>query len=256
MTLQPKPRAEHIVLGMRLHAMTKRELVRLLSEAISRNACMVVGHHNLHSLYLYHHDADMRRFYGRADCIYIDGMSLVLIGRLLGIRLRREQRSTLLDWIRPLLREAAANGWRVFFLGATHEVGQRALAVCRVEFPGLQMETAHGFFDATSWSRESQCVRSAINAYRPHLLLVGMGMPRQERWIVQESPVLEANVILACGATMNYLAGVVSTPPRWLGRFGLEWSYRFLMEPKRLWRRYLIEPWFALRLLVREWIVR
>jgi N-acetylglucosaminyldiphosphoundecaprenol N-acetyl-beta-D-mannosaminyltransferase len=236
--------------------MTKRELVRLIGEAISCNTCTVIGHHNLHSLYLYHHDAEMRRFYERADCVYIDGMSLVLIGRLLGKRLRREQRSTLLDWLHPLLREAAANGWRVFFLGATYEVGQQALAVCRAEFPQLQMETAPGFFDARPGSRESQCVRSAINTYRPHLLLVGMGMPRQERWIVHESPVLEANVIIACGATMDYIAGVVSTPPRWLGRFGLEWSYRLLMEPKRLWRRYLIEPWFALRLLVREWVVR
>jgi len=76
-----------------------------------------------------------------------------------------------------------------------------------------------------------------------------MGMPRQEYWISNNFSDLTANIILPSGAAIDYIAGVVPTPPRWSGKIGLEWLFRFVVEPKRLAYRYLIEPFFVLRLL-------
>ena len=76
--------------------------------------------------------------------------------------------------------------------------------------------------------------------------MVGMGMPLQEHWIAENYDKLGNAVILPCGAAIDYFAGAIPTPPRWAGRLGLEWLYRLLAEPTRLWKRYLIEPWFLL----------
>ncbi|RUT04502.1 hypothetical protein DSM107010_57820 [Chroococcidiopsis cubana SAG 39.79] len=86
--------------------------------------------------------------------------------------------------------------------------------------------------------------------------MLGIGMPRQEHWILDNLDRLSANAILTAGAAMDYVAGAVPTPPRWAGQFGLEWLFRLLAEPQRLWRRYSIEPWLILRLFATELLVK
>jgi len=81
-----------------------------------------------------------------------------------------------------------------------------------------------------------------------------MGMPLQENWILDNLPDLEADVILPSGACFDYLAGEIPIPPRWMGRVGLEWLYRLGSEPRRLWRRYLVEPWFVAGLALKEFV--
>ena len=93
---------------------------------------------------------------------------------------------------------------------------------------------------------------AAIKEYRPHLLILGMGMPRQEHWLFDHLEQLPETAILNAGAAIDYVAGAVRTPPRWAGRFGLEWLFRLAAEPDRLWRRYLVEPWYILGLFLRD----
>ena len=243
----------YTLLGTPLHALTQGDLCRLINRTVSRGEKLIIGHHNLHSLYLYQHDTKMREFYARANFVYIDGMSIVLLGRFLGLPLRREHRVTLLDWFDPLMREASQQHWRVFFLGAKPEVASKVAEILSREFPGVQLQAAHGYFD-TRCDRENESIVSKILAYQPHVLIVGMGMPRQEHWVFEELERLEANVILTAGGIIDYVVGVIPTPPRWIGRLGLEWLYRLITEPRRLWKRYLLEPWFVLALIFHEWI--
>ena len=91
-----------------------------------------------------------------------------------------------------------------------------------------------------------------IAQFHTDILMVGMGMPRQEHWIVDHLDRIPAHAILTAGACMDYVAGVVATPPRWMGRAGLEWLYRLGSEPGRLWRRYLLEPWHVLGFALRR----
>lgn len=240
------------LLGVKIDALTIPALNAFVREAVTRGERWIIANHNLHSVYLYHRDPKMRAFYERAMVAHIDGMALVFLGRLLGLPLQRDHRVTYVDWVWPLLAEAARRGWRVFYLGSKPGVAERGAEILRQKIPSLQLSTAHGYFNACSHSPENRAVLQRISASRPHVLMVGMGMPRQERWILENLECIHANVILTAGACMDYLAGVVPTPPRWLGRLGLEWLYRLISEPKRLWRRYLLEPWFVLGLVVRE----
>jgi len=229
-----------------------QQLKAVIIESVSEHRGSIIANHNLHSLYLYHHDAGVRGFYANAAAVHIDGMSLVFIANLLGLPLTRAQRLTPLDWIRPLLAEAERRNWRVFYLGARPGVAARGAALLRAEFPALEIESAHGYFDAQREGAENRAVVETINRFRPDLLLVGMGMPRQERWILENREALDAGAIFNVGGLMDYLAGATATPPRWLGHMGLEWLFRLLSNPRRFGKRYLIEPWFVCKLFLAE----
>jgi len=109
-------------------------------------------------------------------------MPLVALGRLYGHPLERKHRVTLADWAHPLMELAARRGWRVFYLGSQREVMEKGAAALRKRYPALQIEVSDGYFDARQGSAENEALLQRINAYQPHLLMVGMSMPRQEYW--------------------------------------------------------------------------
>jgi N-acetylglucosaminyldiphosphoundecaprenol N-acetyl-beta-D-mannosaminyltransferase len=240
------------LLGIRITGATTAELNGLVRIAVETGEKWILANHNLHSLYLFHHDKKLRNFFSRAKLAHADGMSLILLARLFGFRLTKNQRVTYVDWVYPLMKEASMHGWRVFFLGGRPGVGSVAFQKLNKAYPGLNLKVHHGYFDSRSAAAENIEIIKNINDNRPHVLIVGMGMPRQEHWILDNLDLLQVNVILPAGACMDYVAGCVPTPPRWMGRVGLEWLYRLVCEPKRLARRYLVEPWFIVRLLAKD----
>lgn len=240
------------LLGVQVNPLTMSQLNSLIVEAVKHNQKWIIANHNLHSTYLYHRDPKMRSFYAIASYTHIDGMPLVLLGRSLRLPLNRQQRVTYADWIWSLAQEATEQGWRIFYLGSKAGVAEQGALVLREKFPEIQIATADGYFDTHQRSNENQAVLEMIKAYRPHVLMVGMGMPRQEHWILENLPDLSANVILPSGACLDYVAGAILTPPRWMGYASLEWLYRLASEPRRLWKRYLVEPLFLAGLYGRD----
>jgi N-acetylglucosaminyldiphosphoundecaprenol N-acetyl-beta-D-mannosaminyltransferase len=243
--------ARYRLLGVEVDAVTVSDLNTLVERGVgSDGPPRLVAHHNLHSLYLIPQSPKMRRLYDRADYIHIDGMSFVALGQWLGLPLRPEHRVTYVDWVHPLLGEANEQQWRIFYLGAKPGVIHDGIESIRSDYPGLQIEGHDGYFDPTGPDNER--IVEQINAFQTDILMVGMGMPRQEAWILDNIDRIKAHVVLPCGACIDYIAGAVPTPPRWMGRAGLEWLYRLIQEPKRLWRRCFIEPWWALWLFAQE----
>jgi N-acetylglucosaminyldiphosphoundecaprenol N-acetyl-beta-D-mannosaminyltransferase len=232
------------VLGVILNPLTMSELTALVEQSIECGDRHIFANHNLHSVYLFHHNAPMRQFYRLAYCTYVEGMGLLILARLCGHRLRRTNRVANLDWLGPLMQLAYKRHWRVFFLGAEPGVGDKAAENLRARFPGLQVKAEHGFFDRNS--EENEQVLGRIRAYKPHILIIGLGMPLQEGWIVKNWERIEANTIFNAGNLVRFVAGVVPTPPRWTGQLGIEWLYRLVSEPRKLWRRYLVEPFVLL----------
>lgn len=232
------------VLGVTINPLTMSELTQLVEQSIQCGDRHIYANHNLHSVYLFHHDAAMRQFYRLAYCTYLEGMGVLGLARLCGYRLPRAARVANLDWIHPLMQLARDRHWRVFFLGAEPGVGDRAAANLRTRYPGLQVEAEHGFFDRDS--QENDTVLDRLRSYRPNILVVGLGMPLQEGWIVKNWDRLEGNVVFNAGNLVRFVAEVVPTPPRWTGQLGVEWLYRLLTEPRKTWRRYLLEPLFLL----------
>ncbi|MGA3222519.1 MAG: WecB/TagA/CpsF family glycosyltransferase [Acidobacteriaceae bacterium] len=238
-------------LGLTLQPKSLHEMNLLVEEGVRDHRNWIIANHNLHSLYLLHRHPELREFYSGVQWTHIDGMPLVALGRLYGYPLERRHRVTLVDWTYPLMELAASKGWRVFHLGSSNGSAEKGAARLRTLYPGLQLEVSSGYFDARYGSSENEAMIERINAYRPDLLMVGMGMPRQEIWTQENYARLKANVILSSvGAAFDYVAGAVPTPPRWSGRMGLEWAFRLAHDPVRLFGRYFIEPWYILLLLL------
>jgi N-acetylglucosaminyldiphosphoundecaprenol N-acetyl-beta-D-mannosaminyltransferase len=230
------------LLGVRVHAMTMTDLNQYIREAIVKSGKIIVANHNLHSVYLIRKNTKFRDFFQKARYIHVDGMSLIFVAQLLGIPLQRSNRVTYVDWLGPLISDAVAYHWRLFYLGSRPGVAENGAEILRRRYPGLEIQTAPGYFNAAPDGPDNCALIDTINSYAPHVLFVGMGMPRQEQWILENLDRLNANAILTAGAAIDYVAGIVATPPRWTGRIGLEWFFRLAHEPRRLWRRYLLEP--------------
>src|SRR4051812_8530577 len=128
-------------LGMTVHAFTWQRLKDAITDAVEHRRRWVISHHNLHSAYFYHNDGKVLEFYNCSEWVHIDGMSLIFLGRLLGLPLTRAYRLTHLDWIRPLLAEAAQRNWRVFYLGSRPGIAARGAEILRRENPSLALET-------------------------------------------------------------------------------------------------------------------
>jgi len=237
------------ILGITIDAVTSQQLIAAAVKAVDggeRN--LIFGNHNLHSLHLFQKDAALRDFYSRCHLTHIDGMSLIMLSRLFGFPVQRQHRTTYLDWIENFLATAEAKSWKVYVLGGTAESAGALPELLRKKYPALNIRSHHGFITPN----DNDAVLQDIGDFAPDVLMVGMGMPRQERWILEALPFLQTSIIFNCGAAFEYLVGVKYRPPRWAGQFGVEWLFRMFSEPRRLAGRYLVEPFHLIPLLLKS----
>ena len=229
------------LLGAEADVLTSTCMLDHVAEWVTTGEGGIVANHNLHSLYLYHRDPELRAFYARADLIEIDSTPIIAWGRLMGYPVARAHRSTYLDFREAFWTRAAENGWRVYHLGGAPGHGDAAREAILGRHPNVHLECRHGYFDMNS--AENDAVLADIAEKKPHVLLIGMGMPRQELWLHKNYDRLPPVVALPIGGAFDYEAGVTYTPPRWTGAAGVEWLVRWAHDPQRLFERYFIEPW-------------
>jgi N-acetylglucosaminyldiphosphoundecaprenol N-acetyl-beta-D-mannosaminyltransferase len=241
--LKRRPEERVRVLGAAMDLVKPAEVFHFVSEQLKANGKAVVANHNLHSLYLMRTEPELRAFFDAADLIEVDSIPLIFWARLIGRHSRRFHRCTYLDWREAFWSAATANGWRVFFVGGAEGVGEKAIEKLSADWPGVQISSHHGYFDIDPDSAENRAVVETINAFGPDVLLVGMGMPRQELWIRRNYDRLAPCVMFTVGGAFDYEAGVQSAAPRWMGQVGLEWLFRLLINPRQMFRRYCVEPW-------------
>jgi N-acetylglucosaminyldiphosphoundecaprenol N-acetyl-beta-D-mannosaminyltransferase len=243
------------VLGVEVDGVVLPQLLDHIADAVRVRDRLVIGHHNLHSARLVRDDSGMQRFFDRADTVLVDGMALVGAARAAGLPLERANRLTCVDWIPALLAVAQRRSWRVFLLASDAQGFEKGIAAVRECFPSLDVGGRDGWF--SMGSPEDDDVVAAIAAARPDVLLVGMGMPRQERWLADRLDALDVPVVATVGGWLDYVAGTRVTPPRWVASLGFEWLVRLVDEPRRLGHRYLVEPWPLVPTLAREvWAAR
>ena len=240
------------ILGFRLTPATSEELLAIVRAHVETKLPAVIASQNMHGLYVHLRDPEFRTLHASATTyVHLDGMPLLLLCRLSGIRTSRNQRVTWVDFIDPLLALADRHGWCVYYLGGTPDTVASGLATLRKRYPQAAFHGHHGYFEEGSSAHGE--ILADIRAKKPDLLLLGMGMGRQERWVVRHGGSLGVPVICTTGACLEYVAGEVRTPPRWLGRSGLEWAFRLAENPWRFGSRYLLEPWVVLAALLRRY---
>lgn len=210
----------------------------------------LVLHVNVHGLNLSYHRPWLRDTLNNASVVFCDGSGVVLAAKILG-RPGGLKRFTHADEMWRLAEFAAANGLSLFFLGARPGVAKKAAARLKERFPGLRIAGVHhGYFDHAPGSPENEAVVQEINAANPDVLVVGFGMPLQERWLKENWDRVDAGVAITLGAIFDYVSGELRRGPSILTDNGFEWLARLFIEPRRLWRRYVLgNPLFLARVL-------
>ncbi len=229
------------VLGEGVDLVRPEEMLLYVSRRLRAGQSTIIANHNLNSLQLVRDNAEMRAFFGMADLVELDSVPMIFWARLIGHPARRFHRCTYLDWRDTFWRTALQEKWRVFYLGGLPGVAQRGADVIKARHPGVRIGVRHGYFDMDPSGPDAAEVLAEIEAFRPDVVLVGMGMPRQEVWIARNAAHLKACAMFTVGAAFDYEAGVQRAAPRWLGQCGFEWLYRLMRDPRRLARRYLVE---------------
>jgi N-acetylglucosaminyldiphosphoundecaprenol N-acetyl-beta-D-mannosaminyltransferase len=188
-----------------------------------------------------------RRAYEHASLSLADGMPLVWAAGLLGCPLPERVAGS--DLLLPLLELAARRRWKVYLLGGAPGVAKAAAKVLTVDL-GVRVV---GWDDCLIEKDGSDVTGGSVaraRAAKPDLILVALGPPKQELWIHRSADAVRPAVALGIGAGLGFLAGTYKRAPRWMARAGLEWAFRLFQEPRRLWRRYLVEgPRFAVVVL-------
>ncbi len=240
------------LLGQTVDLVRPEEVLHHVETWVDARRKVVIANHNLNSLALLQRHPGLNRFYERADLVEVDSTPLIHFAKLLGLHGKAFHRCTYLDWRDHFWSLVDRKGWRVMYVGGEQSVVERArdrLANC---YPRADIHVRDGFFDATPGSGDNAAVVDQVRAFDPHILFVGMGMPRQELWILNNLDALPDCAVFSVGAAFDYEAGAQKAAPRWMGRMGVEWLFRLVNDPKRLARRYLIEPWSLSHLILAD----
>ena len=182
-----------------------------------------------------------------ADLVTADGMPIVLLSKLL--RNPLPERVTGADMVPAICRRCAEEGLSVYVLGGDREAIEEALRKLKVESLKLKVVGIDPAF--VKLGEEQPEIVERINAAKPDVLFVALGNPKQELWMGRNKEKLDVGAMIGIGGTFNFLAGRVKRAPKWMQKSGLEWIYRIIQEPGRLWRRYaygLVKfGWLSLR---------
>ncbi|MDI9585252.1 MAG: WecB/TagA/CpsF family glycosyltransferase [Acidobacteriota bacterium] len=233
--------------GIPLHALTMEQVLDRVAETISNRGRLLIGVVNAAKVVNMRRDPELSRAVLDADMILADGMSVVWASRLL--RQQLPERVAGIDLMLAMLDRGRRMGWRVYCLGAAQDVLDTAVARMEAAYPGIAIVgRSNGYFERADEAR----IAAAIRAARPDILLVGMTSPKKEEFLARWFEELEVPVCHGVGGSFDVLAGKVKRAPAGWQRLGLEWLYRVLQEPRRMWRRYLVTNALFCGMLLRE----
>ncbi|HOE95060.1 MAG TPA: WecB/TagA/CpsF family glycosyltransferase [Candidatus Sumerlaeota bacterium] len=233
-----------------LSTVTLNEAVEWIARWAGQAPFRLVVTPNVDHLVTLQRDAAFGAAYARADLSLADGQPVVWAARYLG--LRGVEKVSGSDLLPALCARGAREGWRAYFVGGRDDE-ELGLCLRRIgeRYPGLRVGGTSPPFGFEADARQTDALLGRILEFGPDLLLLGVGSPKSEIWLARHAERLGQGVGLSIGAGMRFVAGLEPRAPRWMQRAGLEWSFRLMREPGRLWRRYLVEDVRFLPLVLR-----
>ena len=233
------------ILGVGIHAVNPDEAVDRIERFVAKGGAHYVCVSNVFSIMMSQRDAEFRRITNEADLAVPDGMPLAWLARWHG----HEQRDRVYgpDLMLGCCQRSLKTGTSHFFYGGARGVPELLAQNLTARFPGLKVAGCYSPPFRPLTPAEDEDVVRMINDSGADMLWVSLGAPKQERWMAQHVGRIKAPVMIGVGAAFPFLTGTVKQAPRWMQKSGLEWLFRLCIEPRRLWRRYLLNnPLFIL----------
>lgn len=226
------------VFGVRVSVTNLSEAVAVVQQSIRDRQRIYICVTDANAALTARRDEKLKDVYGNAALSLPDGMPIVWLSRLLGKSRIERVRGT--DFMRAVTEISSQLGFRNFYCGGAPGTAVALSAKLISRYPGLEVAgvMCPPFRELTA--QENLEIVERINSARPDVVWVGLGAPKQERWMASNFGRIEAPVMIGVGAAFDFLAGTKPEAPKWMQRLGLEWLFRLASEPRRLWRRYAV----------------
>lgn len=233
------------ILGVKVNCYNKETILGKVKKWAKEDHSRTITYVNAHCINLSHQNSKYREAINQADIVYSDGISIVWASRLLGGC--PLEKITGREWIFDFCDLAITHNFGLYFLGAAPGIASEASKRLKARYPKLNIVgSTDGYFNQMN----NDQILERINISKPHVLLVGMGIPRQDLWIYNNRKVIDVPICWSVGALFDYLAGVEPSVPEWMDSLALEWLWRLFLDPKGKWKRYIIgNPLFAVRII-------
>lgn len=226
---------------------TMDEALDKIDELILENKNAYVVTPNVDHIIKLENGGEFCDVYENANLILTDGKPLIWISKLYKTPIKEKISGS--DLFPKVCELAAKKGYRMYFLGAAEGVASNAAEILMKKNPGLQVVGTYsppiGFENDEN---EMNKIINQIREVKPHILILGLGSPKQELFILHNKDKLEVPISLGLGASLDFEAGRIKRAPAWMSNLGLEWLFRFFHEPKRLFKRYFIDDMKILKL--------
>lgn len=227
------------ILSVRLDSLQIPDVIQRMEDWISERKCAhYIAVANVHVIMEAHHDLAFGRVLAEAALCVPDGMPLIWVGRMRGHKLQRRVYGP--DLLLEFCRKTHERGYRHFFYGGAPGVPEMLAERLKAKFPGLNIAGVYSPPFRSLTREEDAAQVEIINQAAPDVLWVGLGCPKQERWMSEHRDWLRVPVLIGVGQAFDIHSGRSKQAPSWLRERGLEWLCRLLADPRRLWRRYLI----------------
>jgi N-acetylglucosaminyldiphosphoundecaprenol N-acetyl-beta-D-mannosaminyltransferase len=235
------------ILGIELSNVTMEEAIESIRTLIYAKKRDFIVTPNVDHIVRLQHDNVSKEIYSHAHLVLADGMPLIWASKFLGTPLKEKVSGS--DLFLKLCEVAAKDNFKVFLLGGRGNAAKIASENLSKQFKGLNIVGHYGPpFGFEDDNKENERVISEINSAKPNILFVGLGSPKQEKWIWHNLHKLEISVAIGVGVSIEFASGMIKRAPLWMQKTGLEWFWRLMMEPKRLGFRYLRDFRFFLLL--------
>ena len=235
--------------GIRLLNLAMDEALAAIEAALAARQPTRISFVNADCVNIAAVDASYRDNLAATDWVFIDGIGMRIAGKIMDQPVRDNVNGT--DLFPRLCESMATTNQRVFLFGAKPGLAEAAAEWARARFPGLQIAgTRHGYFPPGTEAETSAVIRAS----RADVLLVALGAPEQEAWISRNMAATGVTVALGVGGLFDYYSGRIPRAPLWMRRTGLEWLFRLVQEPRRLWRRYVIGNVVFLARISTDWM--
>ncbi len=239
--------------GIEIDNLTIQETINEIEELIQKEESSYIVTPNVAHIVLLQKDKEFKKIYQGARLVIADGMPLLWGAKVLGRSLKERVAGS--DLLPTFCKSAAKKGYRLFFLGARPGIAARAAEILTQKNRGLRITGTYSPpFGFENDEEENGKIVRMIREAKPDVLFVGLGAPKQEKWIWKYRNRVEVPVSVGVGITFDFIAGTVKRAPLWMQRYGLEWVFRLCQEPGRLWKRYLIGNPIFIWLVLKEFI--
>jgi exopolysaccharide biosynthesis WecB/TagA/CpsF family protein len=239
-------------LGMQFDNLSKKDALDTIEQYIQQKTPRKIFTPNVSLLIESRKNKFLKDVYDSCDMLTVDGMALYYAMKIIGTPIQESLSASLLFY--PLLEMSQQKGYGIYFVGAKQEVVQKAATNLKEEYPGIRIVGCHhGYFEMENPPRE--LIRD-IQEKKPDIMFIGMSSPYKEKFVVSNTKKLHVPVSLGVGGMFDIAAGKANFAPDWIRKICMEWFYRLVQEPRRMWKRYLttnsVFLWLFFKALIKK----